>query len=71
MAEHEVNRSAEDGKFVTEDKAQRDPSTTTTEQVGGDHTGGDHEVHRSADDGKFVAKETADDNPETTESQRV
>lgn len=71
MAEHDVNRSASTGKFVEETEVEQDPSTTTTEQVGGDHTGGDHEVSRSASSGKFVKESTVERHPDKTETQQV
>jgi hypothetical protein len=68
--EHEVNRSAKTGKFVKESTAQRNPGTTTTEQVGGDSGHGDREVNRSAKTGKFVTKTTTELHPGTTETQQ-
>jgi len=68
--EHEVHRSARTGKFVKESTAERDPKSTTTEEVGGDH-GGDQEVHRSTSTGKFVRETTADLHPSTTETQHL
>jgi hypothetical protein len=70
MAEHDVNRSAKDGKFVSEGTVENEPSTTTTEHVGGD-SGGDHEVNRSASTGKFVKDSTVQRHPDTTETQQV
>lgn len=68
--EHEVNRSASTGKFVEDKEVEQDPSTTTTEAVGGDH-GGDHEVNRSASTGKFVKDSTVQRHPDKTETQQV
>jgi hypothetical protein len=68
--EHEVTRSAKTGKFVKESTAKRNPSTTTTEQVGGDSGHGDREVNRSAKTGKFVTKTTTELHPGTTETQQ-
>ena len=70
MAEHEVNRSAESGQFVSEGKVERDPSTTTTEAVGGDTGDEGREVNRSASTGKFVKESTVERHPETTETQQ-
>ncbi|GIF13662.1 hypothetical protein [Actinoplanes teichomyceticus] len=67
--EHDVNRSARTGRFVKESTARKEPRTTTTEHVGGDH--GDREVHRSTSTGRFVKKTTAELHPSTTETQRV
>ncbi|MDI6102640.1 hypothetical protein QLQ12_28865 [Actinoplanes sp. NEAU-A12] len=69
--EHEVNRSAKSGRFVKESTAERNPRTTTTEQVGGDSKHGDREVNRSASTGKFVKETTAELHPSTTETQRL
>ncbi|MDR7278889.1 hypothetical protein [Catenuloplanes atrovinosus] len=69
--EHEVNRSTKSGRFVKQSTAERQPDTTVTEQVGGDHTGGDREVNRSASTGRFVRETTAELHPATTETQRV
>jgi hypothetical protein len=68
--EHEVNRSARDGKFVSESTVEAEPETTTTEHVGG-KSGTGHEVSRSAEDGKFVSKSETEKNPATTETQQV
>ena len=68
--EHDVNRSARDGKFVTDETVERDPRTTTTENVGGD-SDGDREVNRSASTGKFVKESTVERHPDTTETQQV
>ncbi|MEU4623963.1 hypothetical protein AB0G04_28810 [Actinoplanes sp. NPDC023801] len=68
--EHEVNRSAKSGRFVKESTAKRNPSTTTTERVGGDKEHGDREVNRSAKTGKFVTETTTELHPSTTETQR-
>jgi len=67
--EHEVNRSARSGKFVKESTAERDPSHTVTETVGGDKGDRDREVHRSASTGRFVTETTTELHPSTTETQ--
>jgi hypothetical protein len=69
--EHDVNRSARTGKFVKESTAERDPSHTTTEHVGGDDKDGDREVNRSASTGRFVTETTTELHPSTTETQQV
>lgn len=69
--EHEVNRSSRTGRFVKESTAERNPDTTTTETVGGDHTGGDHQVNRSSKTGRFVTNTTTELHPGTTEKQSV
>jgi hypothetical protein len=69
--EHEVNRSARSGRFVKESTAERNPRTTTTEQVGGGKEHGDREVNRSASTGKFVKETTTELHPATTETQRL
>lgn len=69
--EHDVNRSARSGQFVTGSTVEREPSTTTTEQVGGDAGDEDREVHRSASTGKFVKEATVERHPETTETQQL
>ena len=69
--EHDVNRSARSGKFVTDSTVERDPSTTTTERVGGDTGDEDREVNRSASTGKFVKEATVERHPDTTETQQV
>jgi hypothetical protein len=67
--EHDVNRSAESGRFVKDSTVEREPSTTTTEHVGGDSD--DREVNRSASTGKFVKEATVERHPDTTETQQV
>ncbi|MEU7617078.1 hypothetical protein AB0B27_13425 [Micromonospora rifamycinica] len=67
--EHEVNRSARSGRFVTESTTEREPRHTTTEQVGGGD--GEREVNRSASTGRFVTGTTAELHPSTTETQHV
>jgi hypothetical protein len=67
--EHDVNRSARSGRFVKESTTEREPRTTATERVGGEH--GDREVHRSTSTGRFVRQTTAELHPSTTETQRV
>jgi hypothetical protein len=66
--EQDVNRSAKSGQFVKDSTVEREPSTTTTEHVGGDN---DHEVNRSASTGKFVKDATVQRHPDTTETQQV
>jgi hypothetical protein len=68
--EHDANRSAKSGQFVKDSTVEREPSTTTTERVGGDKDG-DHEVNRSASTGKFVKEATVKRHPDTTETQQV
>jgi hypothetical protein len=68
--EHDVNRSARSGQFVTDSTVEREPSTTTTEHVG-DNSDEDREVHRSASTGKFVKEATVERHPDTTETQQV
>jgi hypothetical protein len=68
--EHDVNRSARSGQFVTDSTVEREPSTTTTEHVGGDKSE-DREVNRSASTGKFVKEATVERHPDTTETQQV
>jgi hypothetical protein len=68
--EHDVNRSAVTGEFVTHDTVEREPSTTTTEHVG-DTSDEGREVHRSASTGKFVKEATVERHPDTTETQQV
>jgi hypothetical protein len=69
--EHDVNRSARSGKFVKDSTVEREPSTTTTEHVGGDKDDQDRDVHRSASTGKFVKEATVERHPETTETQQI
>ncbi|BBH70391.1 hypothetical protein ACTI_70760 [Actinoplanes sp. OR16] len=69
--EHEVNRSSRTGRFVKESTAHRQPDTTTTETVGGDHEKGDREVNRSAKTGKFVTETTAQLHADSTEKQKL
>ena len=69
--EHEVNRSSRTGRFVKESTAAKQPSTTTTEKVGGDSGHGDREVNRSSRTGKFVKETTAELHPSTTETQHL
>ena len=69
MAEHEVNRSARSGQFVKDSTVERHPDTTTTDQTGGDKSGG--EVNRSASTGKFVKDSTVARHPESTETEQV
>jgi hypothetical protein len=68
--EHDVNRSASSGKFVTDSTVERHPSTTTTEHVGHDKDG-DREVNRSASTGKFVKDATVERHPSKTETQQI
>ena len=68
--DREVNRSARTGRFVKESTAQRDPSHTSTEHVGGDKDG-DREVNRSTSTGRFVTETTTELHPSTTETQKV
>jgi hypothetical protein len=65
-----VNRNARTGKFTTASATKRNPSGTTTEQVGRG-TSNKTVVHRSAETGQFVTKAQAKANPGTTISQRV
>ncbi|MFC7532061.1 hypothetical protein [Actinoplanes sp. GCM10030250] len=69
--EHEVNRSARSGRFVKESTAERDPSGTVTEHVGGDKRDDKQDVHRSASTGRFVTGTTAELHSSSTETQRV
>lgn len=65
-----VNRSAGSGRFVTASTARRNPSGTTTEQVGRG-TSNKSTVHRSAATGRFVTEATAKRHPDKTITQRV
>ena len=56
-------RSAGAGQFVQKSYADKHPSTTLGERIGGGSTGG---THRSAKTGQFVTDQYAATHPKTT-----
>lgn len=65
-----VNRSASSGRFVKASTVRRNPSGTTTENVGRG-TSNKTAVNRSAATGRFVTEATTKRHPNKTITQRV